>query len=231
MKIINNKLRVFSRNHVLITLAVVVTLYGLFVASTIDVQVYSIGILVLLIPFLEIRNHQVVMQLFFVFFICILINSISVFDRFPYQLLLVSQPFWIALQYAVPLALGLCGLAYLIFSKHTNLIKFCCIQVPIMIIACTWYIRMILVLNNCQHIPNAKSVHIPAVVIQKCPVCCDIYELWFSFHFEGKVHQVSMDVHPKLYERTKEGDTLILQLHPGTFGWPWYHKDIKRRYK
>ncbi|MEN5195298.1 hypothetical protein [Sphingobacterium faecium] len=231
MKIINKNFSLFSRNYILITLAVLVTWYGLFLASTFYLQVYSIGILVLLIPCLEIRSHQVVMQLFFIFFICMMISSISVFDRLPYKLLLVSQPFWIALKYGIALALGLCSLAYFLFYKNTNLIKICCIQFPIMIITCTWYIRMILILNNCQHIPNAKSVHIPAVVIQKCPVCSDIHELWFSFHLEGKDHHVSMDVNPRLHERSKEGDTLILQVHPGAYGWPWYHKDIKRRYK
>ncbi|WP_313366097.1 hypothetical protein, partial [Sphingobacterium multivorum] len=84
---------------------------------------------------------------------------------------------------------------------------------------------------NCQHIPNAKAVRIPAIVIQKCPVCCDIYELWFSFRYEGQEEKVSINVGPKLHEQTNEGDSLILQMHPGIFGWPWYHKDIKRRYR
>jgi len=90
---------------------------------------------------------------------------------------------------------------------------------------------MLLIMANCQHIPNAKAVRIPAIVIQKCPACCDLYELWFSFRYEGQEEKVSINVNPQLHEKTNEGDSLILQMHPGRFGWPWYHKDIKRRYR
>lgn len=228
---LKEKFRPFSRNYMFIAVAVLVTLYGLFVASAFDLRVYSIGVLVLLIPFLEIRSHQTVIQLFFIFFICVQISSISVFDRLPYQLLMGSQPFWKALQYALPIAFGTCTLAYLFFYKNANLLKLYGIQFPIMIVICTWYVRMILILNNCQHIPNEKTTQIRAVVIQKCPTCCDIHELWFSFKFEGKDQQAPIDVDPKLYARTKQGDTLMLQMHPGVYGWLWYHKDLKRRYK
>ena len=215
----------------LIAVALLVTLYGICVAPAFHLRVYSIGVLVLLIPFLEIRNKQVVMQLFFIFFVCIHLSSILTFDRMPYQLLMASQPFWKALRYAVPIAFSSCSIAYLFFYKNSNWIKMYGIQFPIMIIACTWYVRMILIMNNCQHIPNEKAVRIRAVVIQKCPACCDMHELWFSFKFDEKERQVSIDVNPKLHERTKQGDTLILQMHPGLHGWPWYHKDIKKRYK
>lgn len=221
----------FTRNHILICVAVLVTLYGLFVAPTFPLSVYSIGVLVLFIPFLEIRNQSVVLQLFFVFFICIQISSIALFDRLPYELLLGSQPFGPAFIHALPAALLCCAAANILLLKHVNIVKLYTVQFPIMLIACTWYIRMVLILNNCQHTPDAKNVQITAVVVQKCPVCCDIHELLLSFSYEGRQYQLPMDVHPKLYEKAKEGDKLNLRLHPGVYGWPWYHKDIKRRYK
>lgn len=223
--------RRFSRNYILIAIAVLTTVYGLFLASAFHLRVYSIGVLVLLIPFFEIRSHQVIMQLFILLFICLQVSSISVFDRLPYQLLISSQPFWPAVQRGLPLALGSCLLVHLIFRKKTSIARLYGIQLPIMIAACTWYVRMLLIMNNCQHIPNAKAVRLPAVVVQKCPACCDIHELWLSLTFEGKQQTVPIDVHPQLHERTKEGDTLRLTMHPGVYGWPWYHKDIKRRYE
>ncbi|MGJ1349859.1 hypothetical protein [Sphingobacterium siyangense] len=221
----------FSRNYVFIAIAVSITLYGLFGATTQEQCLYSIGILVLFIPFLEIRGQERVMQLFVIFFVCIQASSIALFDRLTYQLLISSQPFWGAVKKGIPIAFIVCAMAHLFFWRKTNVFKLYGIQFPIMIIACTWYIRMMLIIANCQHIPNAKAVRIPAIVIQKCPACCDIYELWFSFRYEGQEEKVSINVGPKLHEQTNEGDSLILQMHPGIFGWPWYHKDIKRRYR
>lgn len=221
----------FSRNYIFTAIAMLVTLYGLFMASTPSQHVYSIGILVVLIPFLEIRNQERVIQLFSVFFVCVLISSIALFDRLPYQLLISSQPFWTALKQGIPIAFVICVLAHLFFWKKIGLIKLYGIQFPIMIIACIWYIRMLLILGNCQHTPDAKNVQITAIVVQKCPVCCDIHELLLSFAYEGRQYQMPIDVHPKLYEKAKEGDKLNLHLHPGVYGWPWYHKDIKRRYR
>jgi len=231
MRTINKKELPLSRNYVFITIAVLVTLYGIFWARTHDQRVYSLGILVLLIPFLEIRGHQRVMQLFFIFFVFIQVSSIVLYDRLPYQLLISSQPFWTAVKKGVPTAFIICAMAHLFFWKKTNLFKLYGIQFPIMIIACTWYMRMLLIMANCQNIPNAKVVRIPAIVIQKCPVCCDIHELLLSFAYAKRQYQLPMDVHPKLYEKAKEGGRLTLQLHPGRFGWPWYHKNIKRRYR
>lgn len=231
MRTINKKELPLSRNYVFITIAVLVTIYGIFWARRHDQRVYSIGILVLLIPFLEIRGHQRVMQLFFIFFVCIQVSSIVLYDRLPYQLLINSQPFWTAVKKGVPTAFIICAMAHLFFQKKTNLLKLYGIQFPIMIIACTWYMRMLLIMANCQNIPNAKVVRIPAIVVQKCPVCCDIHELLLSFAYAERQYQLPMDVHPKLYEKAKEGGRLTLQLHPGRFGWPWYHKNIKRRYR
>ncbi len=221
----------FSRNYIFITIAVLITLYGLFWARTHDQRVYSIGVLVVLIPFLEIRNQERVMQLFFIFFACIQVSSIALFDRLPYQLLISSQPFWTAVRKGIPIAFIVCVLAHLFSWRKINLFKLYGIQFPIMILACIWYIRMLLIMANCQHIPNAKAVRIPAIVIQKCPPCCDIHELWFSFKHEGQEQTVSINVNPRLHEQTNVDDTLLLQMHPGVYGWPWYHKDIKRRYK
>ncbi|MNK15601.1 hypothetical protein D3C87_337480 [compost metagenome] len=221
----------FSRNYVFIAIAVSITLYGLFGATTQEQRVYSLGVLVLLIPFLEIRGQERVMQFFVIFFVCIQVSSIALFDRLTYQLLISSQPFWLAVKKGIPIAFIVCTMAHLFFWRKTNVVKLYGIQFPIMIIACTWYIRMLLIIANCQHIPNAKAVRIPAIVIQKCPACCDLYELWFSFRYEGQEEKVCINVGPKLHEQTNEGDSLILQMHPGILGWPWYHKDIKRRYR
>lgn len=221
----------FSRNYVFIAIAVLITLYGIFGATTHDHRVYSIGVLILLIPFLEIRNRARVMQLFVIFFICIQVSSIALFDRLPYQLLISSQPFWIAVKKGIPIAFVICVLAHLFFWKKIGLTKLYGIQFPIMIIASIWYIRTVLILNNCQHTPGTANVQITAIVVQKCPVCCDIHELLLSFAYEGRWYQMPMDVHPKIYEKVKEGDKLDLRLHPGVYGWPWYHKDIKRRYR
>ncbi|WP_088162601.1 hypothetical protein [Sphingobacterium sp. G1-14] len=221
----------FSRNYVFIAIAVLITLYGIFWARTHSERVYSIGAMIILIPFLEMRGQERVMQLFVIFFVCIQVSSIALFDRLPYQLLISSQPFWTAVKKGIPTAFIICAMAHLFFWRKTDLFKLYGIQFPIMIIACTWYIRMLLIMANCQHIPNAKAVRIPAIVIQKCPACCDLYELWFSFNYEGQEEKVSINVNPQLHEQTNEGDSLILQMHPGRFGWPWYHKDIKRRYR
>lgn len=221
----------FSRNYIFITIAVLITLYGLLGARTHDQRVYSIGVLIMLIPFLEIRNQERVMQLFFIFFACIQVSSIALFDRLPYQLLISSQPFWTAVKKGIPIAFIVCVLAHLFSWRKINLFKLYGIQFPIMILACIWYIRMLLIMANCQHIPNAKAVRIPAIVSQKCPPCCDIHELWFSFNYDGQGQKAAINVNPRLHEQANEGDTILLQMHPGAYGWPWYHKDIKRRYK
>lgn len=221
----------FSRNYIFIAIAALVTLYGLFGARTPGQHVYSIGVLVVLIPFLEIRNHIRVMQLFFVFFVCIQVSSIAFFDRLPYRLLIGSQPFWPAVRIGIPVACILCAMAHVFSLRKISLVKLYGLKFPVMIFASIWYVRMLLIMNNCQHNAYESAVRIPAVVLQKCPVCCNIHELWFSFSYEGKQRTVSIDVHPKLYKRTSEGDSLTLQMHHGLYGWPWHHKDIKRRYR
>ena len=204
MEITKPTIHRFTRNHMLICIAVLVTLYGLFIATTFPLKVYSIGLLVLLIPFLEIRSQGVILQLFFVFFICIQISSIALFDRMPYALLLGSQPFGPAFIHALPAALLCCGAAHILLLRQVNIVKLYTIQFPIMLIACTWYIRLVLILNNCQHMADTKNVQITAVVVQKCPLCCEIHELLLSFSYEGRQYQLPMDVHPKLYEKAKE---------------------------
>ncbi|MGE8302754.1 hypothetical protein [Sphingobacterium paramultivorum] len=223
--------RRISRNHILIFIAIVVTVYGSFLASAFYLKVYSIGVLVLLIPFLEIRSHHVVLQLFALFFICIQICSIAVYDRLPYELLLSSQPLKPAFKHAFPIALGSCAVAHLIFFKRANLITLYALQFPLMLLACTWYIRMNLIMNNCQKVDSPKAVYIQAEVVQKCPVCCDIHELLVSFTYEDEKYQFPVEVHPKTFEQAKEGGKLNMTLHPGVYGWPWYHKEMKRRYK
>jgi hypothetical protein len=223
--------RRISRNHILIAIAIIVTLYASFLASAFYLRVYSIGVLVLLIPLLEIRSHHVVLQLFALFFIRIQICSIAVYDRLPYELLLSSQPLKPAFKHAFPIALGSCAVANIIFVKRANLVTLYAIQFPLMLLACTWYIRMNLIMNNCKHVDSPKAVYIQAEVVQKCPVCCDIHELLIAFRYEGEEYQLPIDVHPKTFEQAKEGGKLNITLHPGVYGWPWYHKNIKRRYK
>lgn len=223
--------RRISRNHILIVIAIMVTIYASFLASAFYLKVYSIGVLVLLIPFLEIRSHHVVLQLLAVFFVCIQICSIAVYDRLPYELLISSQPLKPAFNHAWPIALGSCAVAHIIFFKRGHLITLYTIQFPLMLLACTWYIRMNLIMNNCRHVDSPKAVYIQAQVVQKCPVCCDIHELLILFTYEGEEYQRPIEVHPETFERAKEGDKLKMTLHPGVYGWPWYHKDIKRRYK
>lgn len=223
--------RRISRNLILIVIALVVTLYASLLAPAFYLKVYSIGVLVLLIPFLEIRSHHVVLQLFALFLICIQVCSIAVYDRLPYELLLSAQPLKPAFKYALPIAFGSCLIAHIIFIKRTKWITLYAIQLPLMLLACTWYIRMNLIMNNCRHIANGKPVYIEAEVVQKCPVCCNIHELLVSFTYEGAEYQLPIDVHPKTYEQAKEGGKLNMTLHAGVYGWPWYHKDIKRRYR
>ncbi|MFU1857235.1 hypothetical protein ACK8HY_09480 [Sphingobacterium sp. NGMCC 1.201703] len=231
METTKNIFRQLGRNHLLIAIAIIVTLYASFLASAFYLRVYSIGVLVLLIPFLEIRSQHVVLQLFAIFFVCIQICSIAVYDRLPYELLLSSQPLRPAFKHALPIALGSCAVANIIFVKRANLVTLYAIQFPLMLLACTWYIRMNLIMNNCKHVDSPQAVYIQAEVVQKCPVCCDIHELLIAFRYEGEEYQLPIDVHQKTFEQAKEGGKLHMTLHPGVYGWPWYHKDIKRRYQ
>lgn len=221
----------FSRNYILIAIALLISLYGLFMAPTVPVRLYTIGLLVVLIPFLEMHNQEAICQLCLVFFVCIQVSSLALFDRLPYELLLGSQPLGSAFCYGLPAALACCILAQLILQRQAEPIKLYGIKFPLMILACTWYMRMALILINCQHFPEAKAISIPAVVIQKCPAYGDQHELWIRYTFEGDEHETLFEVHPRLHRQAVTGSRLTLQLHVGVYGWPWYHKDIKRRYQ
>ncbi|HWV70849.1 MAG TPA: hypothetical protein VN040_04005 [Pseudosphingobacterium sp.] len=90
------------------------------------------------------------------------------------------------------------------------------------------YFNIVLKNINCHFDPMKISVKRSVMVAQKCPPYGD-YVLSLTYIERGKQHGFLLPVSARLYHQVKEGDTITLQLHPGLFGWPWYHDGMGKR--
>lgn len=88
------------------------------------------------------------------------------------------------------------------------------------------YFETVLLTINCHFAPRNGGENYSAVVDLKCPIT----DLHLKYQKNGKEKYAVIEVHPKLFHRVKEGDTIKLHLHSGRLGWPWYHDHISKRY-
>lgn len=93
---------------------------------------------------------------------------------------------------------------------------------------CIIYFHSMLSIINCRYDTRKDTVSYPAIVRQKCPPYGD-YTLSISYYKDKAYHGMLLPVSAKAYHAIKEGDTLTLRLHPGLFGWPWYHDGLGMR--
>ena len=87
------------------------------------------------------------------------------------------------------------------------------------------YFSCLLTVVNCHYAP-AGADNYNARVALKSPITT----LKLSYIQNGKKQYAAIQVHPKLFHRVEEGDNILLHLHRGRLGWPWYHDDINKRY-
>lgn len=93
---------------------------------------------------------------------------------------------------------------------------------------CIFYFHSVLETINCRYDPMKSIVKYKAIVVEKCPPYGN-YTLSLSYQKDDRFRGMLLPVSARLYHQVKEGDTITLQLHPGLFGWPWYHEHMGER--
>jgi len=88
-----------------------------------------------------------------------------------------------------------------------------------------FYVLTVLKTVNCLFAPKQHSVYCKTTVCQKCPPY-NGFAFCLNYTYEGKKGNMLLEVPDSVYLRVNEGDTLTLRMHPGFFGWPWYHPGI-----
>jgi len=111
---------------------------------------------------------------------------------------------------------------------HKSLLEYRLVLTFLLGTLCIFYFYSMLTIINCRYDSNKSIVKYKAIVMEKCPPYGD-YTLSLSYQKGDRFRGMLLPVSARLYHQVKEGDTITLQLHPGLFGWPWYHDGIGKR--
>ncbi|NGM65417.1 hypothetical protein [Sphingobacterium sp. SGR-19] len=217
------------RNTYVLLIALPTTFYALFLqASTIVTLLCSIAIL-LLIYLVEahknIKNGITTLAILVLLFFCFNVKLTSLQN---YSLLGDSSPevlsFCVSFVFATSMAIRHRRF-YAVDKKSPSKESW---MVPLTIMTAVlfcFYFQTVLLTINCHFAPRGGENY-RAMVYAKCP----IHDLHLKYQKNGKEKYAVIEVHPKLFHRVQEGDTIKLHLHTGRLGWPWYHDHISKRY-
>ncbi|PRD48531.1 hypothetical protein [Sphingobacterium haloxyli] len=218
------------RNTYVLLIALPTTFYALFLqASTMVILICSIAIL-LLIYLVEarhnIKNGITTLAILVLLLFCFNVKLTSLQN---YSLLGNSTPrvlsFCISFFFAASMAFRHRRF-YVIDKKRPSKESW---MVPLTIMTAVLfciYFQTVLLTINCHFAPRTGGENYRATVHLKCP----IHDLHLKYQKNGKEKYAVIEVHPKLFHRVQEGDTIKLHLHTGRLGWPWYHDHISKRY-
>ncbi|TYR34684.1 hypothetical protein FXV77_14530 [Sphingobacterium phlebotomi] len=218
------------RNTYVVLIALPTTFYALFLqASTMVTLICSIAILLLI--YLVKAHHNIKNG--------ITTLAILILLLFCFNVKLTSLQNYSLLGDATPLVLSFCvsllfaasmGIRHRRFyeidkKKHPNESLMVPLTIMTAVLFC-FYFQTVLLTINCHFAPRTGGENYRATVYAKCP----IHDLHLKYKKNGKEKYAVIEVHPKLFHRVQEGDTIKLHLHSGRLGWPWYHDHISKRY-
>lgn len=217
------------RNTYVLLIALPTTFYALFLqVSTIVTLLCSIAIL-LLIYLVEahknIKNGITTLAILILLLFCFNVKLTSLQN---YSLLGDATPLILSFCVSLLFAASM-GIRHRRFYEIEKRYPNESLMVPLTIMTAVlfcFYFQTVLLTINCHFAPRNGGENYQAVVQLKCP----IHDLHLKYKKNGKEKHAVIEVHPKLFHRVKEGDTIKLHLHSGRLGWPWYHDHISKRY-
>jgi len=223
------QIQIGARNTYLLLLAALGSYYMLFLQQSQHVDFYWVlcfPVFILLVNWQSARRqvYAVLAILGIMGFICLIkLNTLYNAN------LLSTVPLFIS---ASLLSYALIGLWVYYHVKRVaedkSLLEYRLLLTFLLGTLCIIYFHSMLSIINCRYDPRKDTVSYPAIVMQKCPPYGD-YTLSISYYKDKAYHGMLLPVSAKAYHAIKEGDTLTLRLHPGLFGWPWYHDGLGMR--
>lgn len=221
---------VSMRNTYLLLIGLPTTFYAIFLQRSTTVTLFA-SLLVLLSIYLidhrkSIQNAASTVIILIVLLFCFTLKLISLQD---YSLLGAYTPnvlsFFVSLLFAASLAIRYRRFYEIDHKRHPNESR----MIPLTMMTALLfgiYFHTVLLTVNCHFAPRSSGENYRAVVDLKCPMT----DLHLKYQKNGKEKYAIIEVHPKLFDRVKEGDTIKLHLHSGRLGWAWYHDHISKRY-
>lgn len=221
---------VSMRNTYILLIALPTTFYALFLqVSTTITLLCSIAILLLIYLVEARKNIKNGITTLAILILLLFSFNIKLSSLQNYSLLGDSTPqvlsFCVSLLFAASMAIRHRRFYVVDKKRHPNEPLMVPLTMMTAVLFC-FYFQAVLLTINCHFAPRNGGENYSAVVNLKCP----IHDLHLTYQKNGKEKYAVIEVHPKLFHRVKEGDTIKLHLHSGRLGWPWYHDHISKRY-
>lgn len=223
------EVQIGSRNCYILLLAAIGSYYMLFLQQSQHIDFYWVlcfPLFLLLVNWQSARSYvfYVLGILGVIGFICILKLNMLYNAH-----LLSSVPLFFSASLLSYVLVGLWIYYHLRrMSEEKSLMEYRLLLTFLLGTLCIIYFHSILSIINCRYDPMRGTVTYQAIVMQKCPPYGD-YTLSISYYKDKRYHGMLLPVSARHYHQIKEGDTITLRLHPGLFGWPWYHDGLGMR--